>query len=180
MAGLGLLLVSDYGKLMAANTHIDSDWSLPAKGSADESQAVDRLRIASKQWFYESLVPVGYPYLIRGNSTNARAMKCPINSVTHREAWPNQPDDAQMQATTGYDNNGNPIKSVYFFTKGILGGSGPPAGLGDSIFGPRTGSPQGVGIEKLSFFTPQVFNGRIVHAVNNTDWCSLGWLPQWP
>lgn len=177
-AGLGLLLVSDYGKLMAADGHIDSDWSLPSP--TDDSKTVDKLRIASKQWFYEALVPVAYPYLIRGNANNARNMDCKINTVTKTEAWPNQPDDAQMLATTGYDNGGNPVKSIFFFTRGIRGGSSPPAGLADDIFRPRGASPPGLGVDKLSFFTPQVFNGQITHAVKGTSWCDVGWLPQWP
>jgi hypothetical protein len=36
------------------------------------------------------------------------------------------------------------------------------------------------GVEKLSFFTPQVFNGQITAAVKGADWCDVGWLPKWP
>ena len=184
--GLELLILSDYGKLTAAFPHIDADWALPDPKSAQVTSAQDRLRLASKQWFYEELVPVAYPYLIRGNAANARQMNCRINSSTHTEAWPNQPDSAQMQATTGFDEAGSPITSNYFFTRGILGGSSPTSALSDLGFNPVKADPQGrlkldaLGIEKLSFFTPGEFNGQITHAVKGTDWCDVGWLPHFP
>jgi hypothetical protein len=165
--GLGQLIVSDYGKLMDANTHIDSDWSLPNNPSV----AADALRTAAQQWFYQALVPVAYPYLIRGNSFNARYLRC--TESTH---WPAQPDVDQMQATVGYDGNGNPIKAIFFFTRGVGGGSSPPATLGDKMFAPRGIGSSALGIDKLSFFTPSVFRG-IVHAVSGTSKCSVGWLP---
>jgi hypothetical protein len=176
IAALGLLIVSDYGKLSAAKTHLNHDWSLPAKGQDPET--AEKLRNASKEWFYEALVPTAYPYLIRGNAVDARQMNCKINSPTHTEAWPNQPEGAQMQATSGYDATGNPIRSIFFFTRGIQGGSSPPQSLADDIFTPW---PKGLGrIEKLSFFTPRVFNDRITHATKGTPWCDVGWLPKWP
>lgn len=168
-ASLGMLIVSDYGKLTAADGHVDSDWSLPANPAV----AGENLRTAAKQWFYESLVPVAYPYLIRGYSSNARLLECP---VAGKKAWPNQPDDAQMQATVGYDDNGNPIRGILFFSEGIGGGSSPPAGLADGMFKPR--SQGGLGMEKLTFFAARTFNNRIVHAVAEREVrCDTAWLP---
>jgi hypothetical protein len=172
LAGIGQLIVSDYGKLTDANTQVDSDWSLPA----DPTVASDALRTATQQWFYEALVPVAYRYLIRGNAFNAKALDCGDSSAA---GWPHQPDQDQMQATVGYNTNGKPITAVFFFTKGIYGGSSPPGGVFDNLFTPKPPTGNGLGIEKLTFFTPSVFNGQIQHAVNHTKSCELGWLPNW-
>lgn len=168
------LLVSDYGKLTAASDHIDDDWSITG---SDPVQTQLQLTSAAKQWFYDALVPVAYPYLIRANSANARSLNC-VSSP--RDGWPNQPDQDQMLATVGYDGNGQPIKAIFFFTRGIFGGSSPTGKLGDDLFAPTSApapAPTGQAIEKLSFFTPSVFNDRIIHAVNGTYNCSVGWLP---
>ena len=63
-----MLIVSDYGKLTAADHHISTDWALPA----DIKPTIDAYRTSAKQWFYEALIPTAYPYLIRGNVNNAR------------------------------------------------------------------------------------------------------------
>ena len=82
-----------------------------------------------------------------------------------------------MNATVGYDDNGSPINGIFYFTTGIGGGSSPPAQLTDEMFRPRSGPNPGLGIEKLQFFTPRIFNGKIAHAINGTFRCALGWLP---
>jgi hypothetical protein len=169
---LGMLIVSDYGKLAATYPHIDADWSAPDVARADEA-----LTTGSKQWFYEALIPTAYPYLMRATGvTNARNLDCRLTS--DRRAWPNQPDVDQMTATTGYDTSGNPIASVFYFTQGIGGGSSPTAALGEDMFRPTNDKDHpGLGMEKLGFFTARVFNGEIAHAVNSTGACSVGWLP---
>jgi hypothetical protein len=170
MATLGELIVSDSGKLKAAKEMIDSDW-----GKVDPARMVEPLEDASKQWFYEALIPTAYPYLIRGNAGNARFFDCRLRDAI---AWPNQPDTYQMGATSGYDEAGNPIRDIFFFTRGIGGGSSPSAAIGDEMFRPQEGVPNpGLGIEKLSFFTPRLFGGKIAHAVNGAGQCQLGWLP---
>ena len=168
-ATLGMLIVSDYGKLSATYPHIDSDWSAPSAARADEA-----LTTGAKQWFYETLIPTAYPFLIRATgSFNARGnLNCGGGTQ-----WPNEPDVDQMNATTGYDASGNPITSVFWFTRGRGGGSSPPASLGDEMFRPRGGENPGLGIEKRNFFTARVFNGEIQHAIPNTSFCSVGFLP---
>ncbi|MBS1676008.1 MAG: hypothetical protein JST08_01360 [Actinobacteria bacterium] len=169
---LGMLIVSDYGKLTATYPHIDSDWSAPDAARADEA-----LTTAAKQWFYEALIPTAYPYLLRATGvSNARSLECRLPS--DRRAWPNQPDQDQVNAITGYDTSGNPITSVFYFTQGIGGGSSPTASLGDDMFRqPNDKDHPGLGMEKLNFFTARVFNGEIAHAINNSSVCSVGWLP---
>lgn len=167
--GLGKIIVSDAGKLAEVDRKADAAWSLP------ETEATsDFLRTASRQWAYEALIPTAFPYLIRANGTNARSLDCGMGST---QAWPNQPDSDQMQATVGYDTNGNPIRAAFFFTAGIGGGSSPAASLGDAMFRPRSGERPGLGIEKLGFFAPRLFGGRIYRAVQGSWGCQLDWLP---
>lgn len=170
-AAIGLLLVSDFGKLSAASRHVDSDWSLPSNPATSGMP----IKIAAKQWFYESLIPVAYPYLLEARVGNARGLSC---SGDDRAAWPNQPDSAEMQATVGYDSSGVPERAIFWFAKGIGGGSAPPQSLGHSIFRPRDVEDPGVGIEKMRFFAPRVFNDRVVHAINGSYYCSVAFLPR--
>jgi len=170
--GLGMMIVSDYGKLTAADSHIDTDWALPA----DIKPTVDAFRTSSKQWFYEALIPTAFPYLIRANSNQARNLDCDKGHYEHFGFF-NQPDMFQMNATVGYNADGTPITADFFFTKGIGGGASPSSSIGDEMFRPRSGPDPGLGMEKLQFFSPRVFGGRIIHAINGTYACSVGWLP---
>ncbi len=170
LTGLAKLVVSDYGKLMAADSRIEGAWRIPR----DDSATVSRLRSSARVWFYEALVPVAYPYLIRGNRLNARDMDCQLSG---RRGWPNQPDDAQMQVTVGYDGNGSPIRAIYFFSRGIGGAMSPPGGIGDSMFAPLEGPKTGAGIEKMSFFTPQVFERGLLIASSGQRLCAVGYIP---
>jgi hypothetical protein len=171
---LGMLIVSDYGKLTTTYSHLDSDWSPPTTAEADRA-----LSIGAKQWFYEALIPSAYPYLIRASGvTNARSLNCTLPDEGNRRSWPNQADQEQMNATTGYDANGNPITSDFFFTQGLGGGASPSASLGDEMFRPLEAMEPGLGIEKLKFFTARVFNGNISHAIYNYNQCGVGWMPR--
>ncbi len=168
--GIGKLYVSDYGKLMTAFKKVDSDWSLPQFPS--ESAAT--YRTATKQWFWEALVPAGYPYLLRATgANNARNLKCGLEH--DRWAWPNQPDEYQMNATVGYRSDGSPINAVFFFTRGLGGAMSPPGQIGDEMFKPL--NQGGLGMEKYQFFTPRVF-GQVYHAIDKTAACDVGFLPQ--
>jgi hypothetical protein len=171
---LGMLITSDYGKLTTTFSHLDAAWSPPSTAEADRA-----LSIGAQQWFYEALIPTAYPNLIRASGvTNARALNCTLPDEGNRRSWPNQPDQLQMNTTTGYDANGNPITSDFFFTQGIGGGASPPASLGDEMFRPLEAKDSGLGIEKLQFFSARVFNGNISHAIYNYNQCGVGWMPR--
>jgi hypothetical protein len=163
---LGMLIVSDYGKLTATYPEIDSSWSAPAAANTDAA-----LSRAAKEWFYEALIPTAYPYLIRASGVNnARSLSCRL--------FPNQPDVNQMNAIVGYNADGSPITADFFFTQGVGGGSAPPASLGEDMFRqPNDPSHPGLGMEKQDFFTARVFNGEIAHASNGLNACGVGFLP---
>jgi hypothetical protein len=172
-AALGMLIVSDYGKLSTTYSHVDSDWQPPA-----DARATEAMTIGAKQWFYEALIPTAYPYLIRADgASNARSLVCTGTGTEARSSWPNQPDADQMNATTGYRADGSPETSIFFFSLGRGGQSAPPASLAEEMFRPIGAKEPGVGLEKLRFFTSRVFNGQITHAIDNTTACSVGFLP---
>jgi hypothetical protein len=165
--GLGKLVAGDYGKLMDLSHHAATDWLLPENPEA----VATPLRLAAKQWFYEALVPVAYPYLIRANDDAKRVQCRGIGS-----GWPAEPDSAEMWVTIGYDGNGNPIKGMYFFARGFGRDSSPPDSLGQEMFKPRRDG--GLEMEKFTFLTPQVFGNRVAHAVNTGFYCELGNMPK--
>jgi hypothetical protein len=133
------------------------------------------LRKAAKQWYWEALIPTAYPYLIRAAAPDAKQINCGFPG--DKKAWPNQPFYLESREIVGYNDAGNPIKGVYFFARGIGGASSPDSGrLSDELFRLDSGTNPGLGIDKLSFFSPRVF-GRTIHALNNIKDCGVMWLP---
>lgn len=165
------LLVSDSGKLAKAGVQIYDSWKLdPSAVKATRTS----MSVASTKWFYSELVPAYYPWLIKGDAANARDLDCLVRD--HR--WPNQPDDAQMRATVGYDASGNPIKNVLFFARGVGPGASPYANLGRDMFAPLIGpGDNGAGVDRLEFFTPSTFDGLIAHAHDHANSCDVGFMP---
>jgi hypothetical protein len=53
----------------------------------------------------------------------------------------------------------------------------PKSSIGDEMFRPRSGANPGLGIQKLNFFSPRVFGGKIYQAIANTSYCGLKWMP---
>jgi hypothetical protein len=167
---LGMLLVSDYGKLDASYKNVDSAWELP-----EVSVMSDSLRKGAKQWYWEALIPTAYPYLIRSAAADAKQINCGFEG--DKKAWPNQPFYLESHETVGYNDAGNPIKGVYFFARGIGGAASPDSRkLSDEMFRPDSGPNPGLGIDRLSFFSPRVF-GRTIYALNNVKGCGVMWLP---
>jgi hypothetical protein len=167
---LGMLLVSDYGKLEASYRNIDSTWELP-----EVSVMSDSLRKGAKQWYWEALIPTAYPYLIRSAAAEARQINCGFEG--DKRAWPNQPPNLESHEIVGYNDGGSPVNGTYFFARGIGGGASPDSRkLSDEMFRPDSGPNPGLGIDKLAFFSPRVF-GRTIYALNNVKGCGVMWLP---
>ena len=128
----------------------------------DDAQTVQNLRTASKQWFYEALVPVAYPYLVRANSQR------PESQLPHPDApraWPNQPDDAQMVATVGY-GDGGAGNGIFFFTQGIGGGARRPPGSATRCSPRSLPRPHRAGDREARVLHPARLQRQIAHAVN--------------
>jgi len=170
-----LLLVSDWGKLRDVSARIDGDWALPAS----DTKALTSMKLATKQYLAEALVPVAYPHLITvrprttGAPWNARELYCKVPRNIVRW-WDNMPDNAQtLEGVDHYDAAGNPVRHTLFFSK--VAKANPTPALADLLFRPDAryaGSNAGLGLEKFSFMSPRVF-GRTYMAVQNTGHCIL-------
>jgi hypothetical protein len=192
ITGVGLLLVSDYGKLMAADAKVDNEWRIPA----DTTPAVRALKRATRGWVMSALVPVAYPYLVRatppgrgGGVTDARHLQCKERQADRTtelwQGWPGQSVESQQRGIEAFETDGVAIEPVYFFTRGYLDTSpwhyrpfpAPTARLANELFNsPTATSDPGLGIDKLSFFDPRRFGGRLHRANHMAYSCDVRYM----
>ena len=179
---VGLIVVSDYGKLtdMAGKVDSDKDWMLPPS----IFPAVDQMSTAAKQWFYQTLLPVVY-FEVQVNPAppsgpaNARDYTCfsSLRRPGSRTSRPfgNEPDSGQVRIITGFAPNGTPTAPVYALASDL--GTNPfrvpPASLTDPLFrGPDDPLGPGLGLRKLELYAPRYFSfGR---TVTNDARCPFG------
>ncbi len=183
---VGLLIVSDYGKLTAAASRVDSDWAVPS----DLGVAADAIRTASQQFFYESLLPIAYPYLLQVSQAppagpdNARKVSCWYDGYW-KDPFTDQPDSAQDRQIVGFNADGSPIKPVVLIRRGpftktgggphIVLGHAPDASITDPLFVPASPGSPGIGLNKLQFFSSTYWPNRTtVHVGHFTPfYCGL-------
>jgi len=179
---IGLIVVSDYGKLTDMAARVDSDpaWILPPS----IFPAVDEMSTAAKQWFYQTLLPVVY-FAVQVNPAppsgpaSARDYTCfsSLKKPGTRTSRPfgNEPDSGQVRLITGFAQNGTPIAPVFALASDL--GTNPfrvpPASLTDPLFrGQDDPLGPGLGLRKLEFYSPRYFSfGR---AVTNDARCPFG------
>ncbi len=135
---IGLLLVSDPGKLSAAAAKVNREpWVWPATDVPVQTA----LNKAAKQWFFTALMPLAWDtWELRGVG-NARSWYCtryiPFAKVTRKEfMYSGEPDAGQYPVVTGFTAAGAPQTLVRAL--GVprmfpaLGAKPPP----DSLVGP--------------------------------------------
>jgi hypothetical protein len=161
--GLGRIIVSDYGKLMAVASKVDSDpnWVLGAPGNAREA-----LIRAAKQTIAEVLIPKAYPVLydlgpIYG--LNARNWNCFYEAVftgitRHKYLFADEPDSGQVVErfpnTSWYPATAIGGVNATGSTDGARIPT-PTAAIMDPVFAPD--GLGGLGLRKLEFFSPRLF-----------------------
>ena len=160
---IGLIVVSDYGKLTDMAARVDSDpaWILPPS----IFPAVDEMSTAAKQWFYQTLLPVVY-FAVQVNPAppsgpaSARDYTCfsSLKKPGTRTSRPfgNEPDSGQVRLITGFAQNGTPIAPVFALASDL--GTNPfrvpPASLTDPLFrGQDDPLGPGLGLRKLRVST---------------------------
>ncbi len=158
---IGLLIVSDWGKLETAAGEINTDWRPPANLSV----AVDGLRLATQRFYYTTLIPIAYPRLIQitppppVGPNNARNLTC----LGPTKRFTDEPDVAQDQQIFGFNADGSPISSVVFIRgrNDQINGTPPNAGLLDPLFKLAGPNLSGLGLDKTSFYSapPLGFSG---------------------
>lgn len=192
LTGIGLLLVSDYGKLTTAEAKIDNDWRVPA----DFTVAVKQMKLETRRWVMSSLVPVAYPYLVRatppgrgGGVSDARDLRCKEKQADYSTEiwvpWPGQSVQSQQRGIEAFESDGVPIEPVFFFTRGYVDATGfnyrpfpaPTARLANELFNsPTARTDKGLGIDKLSFFDPRRFGGRLNRANHLAWFCDVRYM----
>lgn len=162
------LVISDWGKLKAADYKVDHDWALPPTSA----QAIKDMRQAAGQTIAEALIPAAVPHLIRATPglANGRALDCGTILKWGHYWFKDLPDSSQMYTVDGRYPDGSAYKT--FFLLNYVQRSQLPDALAKSLFAPIADDPRNLGIEKLSFFSKRVF-GRILHADTGNNYCGL-------
>ncbi|HEY2287753.1 MAG TPA: hypothetical protein VGH88_18595 [Streptosporangiaceae bacterium] len=179
LTGLALLIVSDDGKLTSTAAKLTTgDWRLPQT----DTQALAQISLAARRWFAEQLVPLAFPWLIRGTPPpvgpgDANGLSCGYLSdqgMFQFHPWHDMPRNAQIRAVEAWTTDGKAIQPSYFFARvGFEEASASPSpGLANLLFNPENPSTGALGMNLLSFLSPRVF-GRLRNADDTTLDCNL-------
>lgn len=159
---IGLLLVSDYGKLttVARLSTRDAAWRWPPGGG----RIPGVLRTSAKRWFYSELMPTAWALYDLYDVPNARQWYCSANTGGSHFAnfftFSKEPDSGQYRPILGFDGQGLPVRP-YVQALGAPSGAfvgetnaaNPPSpGLMDPLFTP-------VAEGGLGMFQPWFFRG---------------------
>jgi hypothetical protein len=158
--GLGMIIVSDYGKLMAVAGKTDSDtnWRLGSPGDSRE-----HLIRAAKQTISETLIPKAYPVLYdlgypldrQARNWNCKYTVFFVHKTKHLFA---EPDGGQV--VERFPNGWNPVMAVGGArATGHASGAripSPPESVLKPLFDPTT-LDGGLGMKKLEFYSPRLF-----------------------
>jgi hypothetical protein len=177
--GLAMLVVSDYGKMKAVTDKEPTPlWRLPN----DTGPALTQINLAVRQSAAEKLVPLVYPWLLRGTpERSAQSMSCReeiILQIFHEvNVWKDQPNNTTMYRERDYiTRDGRSIPAPYWFAKpgADVDGDGvtPSAALGNLLFEPANASRNTLGINLYAFLSPRVF-GTIHQANDAAYYCDL-------
>lgn len=169
---IGRIIVSDPKKLQTVADKVDSDpaWQLPDKG-----RAFEQMRLGSRRWFYQTLLPVAYqiweinPAPQNGGPGNARNYTCFSSFGANGQRNPGRPltsnpfqaaDDGQDRQPTAFGGNGEPITPVIGLASNVHSNpfQVPPATLLDPLFrDPEDPKPGGLGFTKAELYNPRYF-----------------------
>jgi hypothetical protein len=183
MTNLTMIIVSDYGKLTSVADKLTSPgWALPG----DLASSLASIGLGAKQWFAEQLVPVAYPWLVRGTPppvgpTTFKGLSCsennPYGGRDQYHPWSNMPAKAEMRVIQGWGSDKKTYSPTFAFAHAFAKytwttGNSPPASLADLLFDPvneRTGT---LGLNHLQFLSPRFF-GPLKNANDTALRCDL-------
>ena len=157
--GLGQILVSDYGKLMAVAGKVDADpnWIIRTPGAARE-----QLIRAAKRTISEALIPVAYPVLYdlgRVPHLNAGHWRCIYGFLSERVKYLFDRNPNGGQVVQRFPGGWEPVMAVgAVHATGSQGAARiptPPATVVDPLFAPP--ALGGLGMRKLEFYSPRLF-----------------------
>jgi hypothetical protein len=101
--------------------------------------------------------------------------------------FPGQSVESQQRGIEAFESDGVPIEPVFFFTRGYKDKDtspfhqrpypAPTARVAGELFNsPDAKTNPGLGIDKLSFYDPRSFGGRIHHANHHVWDCDIRYL----
>jgi hypothetical protein len=174
--GMSMLMISDYGKLKAVSDKLPNDgWRLPD----DTGPALGAMSLAVKQSAAERLVPLAYPWLLRGTpERSAQSMSCGFGTIKYVyqvNVWENQPADAALFDPRDYiTSDGRSIPAPYWFAKASVMGKDltPSPQLTSMLFSPTNPERGTLGLNLYAFLSPRVF-GSIHQANDGAFKCNL-------
>jgi hypothetical protein len=181
--GTAMLMVSDYGKMRAVTERLsDEGWRLPN----DTGPTLDAMSLAVRQSAAEKLVPMAYPWLLRGTpARSAQSMSCgyrtnPLQIVMDQvHIWGGQPLNASLfNAQDYFTPDGRVIPAPYWFARASVDRRDddltPSTALSDLLFkpAPADGTGGSMGLNLYSFLSPRVFGS--IHQANDSAYhCDL-------
>ena len=158
--GLGRIIVSDYGKLNAVASKVDSDpsWILGAPGQAREG-----LIRGAKQSISETLIPKAWPVLYDlgyPTNRNARDWNCyyQVFVTKHKFLFADEPNGGQVVERFPKTAWAPTMAIGGVHATGSVGDARiptPPASVIDPLF--QSTALGGLGLKKLEFFSPSLF-----------------------
>lgn len=124
-----------------------------------------------------------------GGVADARDLQCQERQADRSvEIWvpfPGQSLESQQRGVEAFESDGVAIEPVFFFTRGYVDATSfhyrpfpaPTARLANELFNvPTARSDPGLGIDKLSFFDPRRFGGRVHHANHRAFYCDVRYM----
>jgi hypothetical protein len=181
------IVVSDYGKLKAASNYIAGGWQLPS----DPKEYVPTLQLSVKRWYAEALVPVAYPWMLRGTPPplgpgDANGLSCPLyvgnwpfpdKRIANEHPWAPLPRNVQFRAIERWSGTAQ-VRPTFFFARrpAITAVSERedwdlimPQSLADTLFGSNRDQ---LHLNLYQFVSPRYF-GAIHYANDAANRCDL-------
>jgi hypothetical protein len=181
------IVVTDYSKLRAASNYIAGSWKLPA----DPKEYVPPLQLVVKQWYAKALVPMAYPWMLRGTPPplgpgDANGLSCPIyvgnwpfpdKRIANEHPWAPLPKNVQFRAIERWSGTAQ-VRPTFFFARrpAITAVSERedwdlimPQSLADTLFGSKRDQ---LGLNLYQFVSPRYF-GAIHYANDAANRCDL-------
>jgi hypothetical protein len=176
-----LMLISDWGRMQKASQGIKNSWALPASSQ----KTLADMEIAGKRSAILALLPIAYPYLIKGTPPNmgpgnTADVTCEQDGGSIHP-WRNYPGNAQVRQTERWSVDNIAVRPIYFMTKTPR--VFPSQKLANLLFNaPNATVSPGLGLSPLGVLSLNTFGG-LVTADQNAPRCNLNGVwgeSDWP
>ncbi len=176
-----LMLISDWGRMQKASEGIKNSWALPASSQ----KTLADMETAGKRSAILTLLPIAYPYLIKGTPPNmgpgnTADVTCEQDGGSIHP-WRTYPGNAQVRQTERWSVDNIAVRPIYFMTKTPR--VFPSQKLANLLFNaPNATVSPGLGLSPLGVLSLNTFGG-LVTADQNAPRCNLNGVwgeADWP